>query len=71
MKASPSDLSKPGSWWLISREDTSDIADGLLAINDNESLPFEVRALASSLLHTLDTGTHDTSEAPADFAPQS
>lgn len=59
-------VNKPANWWLISSDDVSDIADGLLEIADNEGVKFDVRELASSLLHILDTGTHVTGAVPAD-----
>lgn len=63
-------LTAPGAWRLISYEDARQLADALDLIwqqADSEA----VRKLATSALHRLNSGLHDTDEVPVDWQIES
>jgi hypothetical protein len=46
--------------YIISAEDVTEIADRLLSISDNLSVPFDQRQEAMTALHILETGTRES-----------
>jgi hypothetical protein len=55
----------PTGWWLISKEDVASLQEKLLFLQSTSI--GGMKPIYKSLLHTLETGLHQTDEVPDDW----
>ena len=60
------DLTQPGAWWLITRDDVQAALDCLAFVCEGTNEPQTV-TLCETALHILQTGVHETGAVPSDF----
>ena len=58
-------------WYLISKEDTAKIQNGLARMKESCHEGSFAGILVDDVLHTLGSGLHTTEEVPADFRVKS